>query len=148
MREFFSSLALACVVGAVCVSLVGKAYEKQLRYVIALLFTVLTVLPLLNFIAGKPWESYELEFDYQESISTEDLLAEQLAEDTEKAVAEYIFSESGIKVAFVSIQIESVEAEYLVKKIDVKLNSAADRDAVVACLDELTQGKVETEVYG
>ncbi len=148
MREFFTSLALACVVGAVCVSLAGKTYERHIRYVVALLFTVLTVLPLLSFVAGRPWESIELEAAEEQSVEVVDLLAEQLSEDAERAVAEYIFSESGIKVASVGIQIEGKEGEYLVKKISVKLRSAADRESVESCLDKLTEGKVETEVYG
>lgn len=146
MREFFVSLFCAAVAGGLCTALAGKPYEKHIKYIAALVFTVMVVSPLLSFVAKPPPENPTSEQISVDSNAAEQLVIKQLCSDSEEALAAYIFSETGIKADHVGIQIESVEDEYKVVSITVKLDKDGDCHAVKSCIEALHGGDIPTEV--
>ncbi len=147
MKEFFVSLFAASVAGGLCSVLVSKAYEKHIKYISALIFTALLAAPLLSFVsASLPAEEFEQTDISIESDAAEQLIIRQLEQDSAEALLSYIFSETGIKAASVGIQIESVEGEYHVRHIAVRLGSTEGKSAVENCLNALHGGEVPTEV--
>lgn len=147
MSVFFKSLLYAAVAGGLCSSIVGKAYEKHVRYLIALLCTALIVSPLLSLIPSfdfsKPEAGGEASADFGVA---EALIVRQGAEDAEKAVKEYIFSETGIKPKAVSIQIKSKEEGLVVEKLTVSLHAVTEEKTVKDCLEGLFQDTLTIEV--
>ncbi len=147
MREFFLSLFCAAVAGGLCTVLAGKAYEKHIKYISALVFTAVVVSPLFSFVGQSVPDGELVAAEISvESDAAEELVKKQLEQDSADALASYIFSETGIKAVSVGIQIESVEGEYHVRHICVRLTDKDDNEAVRRCLEALHGGEVSTEV--
>ena len=138
MKSFFTSLLYAAVAGGLSVAIAGKAYEKHLRYLVALLCTAIIVSPLISLVVNT-----ELDLPEREDAVSVDaeaaarLIAAQTAEDMEKAAADYIFSKTGIKTRAVSIQIESKEDTLSLATVKARVSYEAELDAVKTCLAEL-----------
>ncbi len=147
MKEFFVSLFAAAVAGGLCSVLGGKAYEKHIKYISALVFTAVLMSPLFSlFGASLPSGELDLPEISVDGAAAEELLAKQIEKDSTETLLSYIFAKTGIKPTAVSIQIESVEGEYHVRRIAVRTGNADGVAAVRSCLEELHHGEVPTEV--
>ncbi len=143
MKSYFTALLFSAVAGGIAAALVGKPYEKHLRYLAALICTAVIVAPIVSLVP-----KIELSFPKGDSIelSSCDLVAEQAAEDAEVALKNYIFSETGIKAGDVSIEIERVEGQLFLRGVRVK-TLQSEQDTVKGCLDALLGDTAEIEVY-
>lgn len=127
--------------------MVGKAYEKHIRYLSALLCTAIIVSPILNFVPRLDIKDYYVETEIDvDSMAAEKLVLIQQTQDMEKTVADHIFSQTGIKADSVSIQIESKDGEPVAEKVIVKISSPTDVKAVKDCLEDVFGSTVPTEV--
>lgn len=146
MSAFFTALLIGSVAGGIATALVGKPYEKHLRYLVALLCTALVATPLIAFVGD-----VELKPPRGDDISAEDraqeLVIQKAAADSQAAVAEYIFGKTGIKVKDISIQIESVEGTLYFRKVRVQTEKH-QVPTVHSCLKELIGAEMEIEVSG
>lgn len=147
MSMFFKSLLYAAVAGGLCASVVGKAYEKHIRYLVALLCTAIIVSPLLSLVPSFELSKPSLGADASvDSRAAAALVARQGAEDGERAVAEYIFSQTGIKPREVSIQIKSKGEELTIEGLTVWVSTDSEAETVRGCLDKLFGNALDAEV--
>lgn len=147
MKSFFALLLYASVIGGLGTALVGKAYRKHIQSLAALLCTAVIVAPLISLAADFSTFS---PFDY-EAVSVdgslyESLLTEQARADAEKTLCDYIFSETGIKVLGVSIDIESKEEGLVITALSVNVHTAQDAEVVEALLLDKLENTVRAEV--
>lgn len=146
MKSFFTSLLYAAVAGGLSSAIAGKAFEKHLRCLAALLFAAVTVTPIVSLLASAPIGGAELWQEQTVSVSGESLFLRQAAEDAAAAVKGYILNETGIRAEEVCIDIESVEGEAVFRKLRVKLADPADTERVCLCLEGLVGSEMEIEV--
>lgn len=148
MKSFFLAVIYASVIGGLSAALVGKAYEKHLRYLASLLCLTLVISPFLSLTVGD--ELGTLEYDeasFSAVADAEELIVAQTLSDAEEAVENYIFEQTGIKVKSVGIDIESVGNDLYYKKINVCVYNDEDVSTVEESLSKLTEGSLDTEVY-
>ncbi len=141
MKEYFSALLFSSVAGGIAAALVGKPYEKYLRYLAALVCTALMVAPLAGVLPS-------LNLDLPETESSQlsyDPVAQQTKEDAETAVYNYIFAETGIKVKSLCIEIERTEGQLFFRSIRVTAEES-QVETVRQCLKGLLHGAMEIEV--
>lgn len=146
MKSFFVSLLYAAIIGGIGAALVGKPYRKQLRAVSALLCTAVAVSPLLGALPD-----LETELTYRDDYSVDntahcEAIEKQLRLDAESAVCDYIFSETGIKPAYLSISFESVDNELTVTAVRVRVQTEEQAAAVRSAISEGIGGKYDLEV--
>lgn len=147
MKAFFSSLLYASIIGGIGAALVGNTYKKHIQSLAALLCTAVMVSPLVKASLSL---GETLPF-VQESVSADSaahqkLLTQQIKTDAEKAVADYIFSETGIKVLSVCIDIESEEEELSISALKAVTENETETEAVKALLLNAVGGNVDIEV--
>lgn len=147
MNAFFTSLLYAAVAGGLSAAMVGKAYEKHIRYLAALLCTAVIVSPLLSLVPQLNVKQPDMEsYAAIDKEAAEKLLTAQAAEDIEKTVADYIFSQTGIKVRRISIQIESKESALQITMVTAIVSTESEAKSVTGCLARLFENTVPTEV--
>jgi len=147
MSTFFTSLLYAAIAGGASAAVAGKAYEKHIRYLTALLCTALVVSPLLSFVLNTDFKAPDIQKDISvDRNAAINMICAQTAEDMEKNLADYIFTQKGIKPLDVSIQIESKGEELTVSALCVRLERAEDLPAVRELLEGLFGNTVPTEV--
>ena len=147
MSVFFKSLLCAAIAGGLSAAVVGKAYEKHIRYLSALLCTALMVSPFLKLIPQLDIRDYKQETEaVVDKQAAEKLVSAQRTEDMENTVADYIFSQTGIKAGGISIQIESKEGTLTVEKVSVTVAEISDIEPVKGCLAKLFENTVPIEV--
>ena len=147
MSAFFTALLYAAIAGGVSVAVAGKAYEKHIRYLSALLCTAVLVSPLLSFVLNTDFKAPDIQSDISvDEGAAIDLICRQTAEDMEKKLWDYIFTQKGIKPLQVSIQIESKDKELAVAAVSVRLCKAEEIAAVESLLTQLFGNTVATEV--
>lgn len=139
------SLLYCAVAGGLATAVVGKAYEKHLRFLASVICIALLVSPLLGALP-----SVSLSMDYRTEDEKSDLATElirlQSAEDAARALENYIFNQTGIKVRSVSIDIEGQGQDLYFTKALVTVERAEDAKTVKTCLDGLFGNAMETEV--
>ena len=146
MKTFFVSLIYAAAAGGVSTALVGKPFEKHLRYIASLLCTVLIISPLLHVLPGVTLDAIAPEEPPVSAHTAEELIISQTVKDGSAALENHIFSQTGIKVKSVSIDIESEAEELYFQRIRVKVYREEDVHPVEECLLLVTGGGMETEV--
>lgn len=147
MKAFFSSLLYASIIGGIGAALVGNTYKKHIQSLAALLCTAVMVSPLvkasLSLGETLPFVQESVSAD---SVAHQKLLTQQIKTDAEKAVADYIFSETGIKVLSVCIDIESEEEELSISALKAVTENETETEAVKALLLNAVGGNVDIEV--
>lgn len=147
MSTFFTSLLYAAVAGGVSAAVAGKAFEKHIRYLTALLCTALVVSPVLSFVLNADFNAPDAGGGVSaDSNGAIEMICKQAAEDMEKNVADYIFAQEGIKPLEVSIQIESKDSTLEVSSLRIRLERAEEVSAVKELLGRLFGNAVPTEV--
>lgn len=147
MKAFFSSLLYASIIGGIGAALVGNTYKKHIQSLAALLCTAVMVSPLVkaSLSLGETLPSVQ-ESVSADSAAHQKLLTQQIKTDAEKAVADYIFSETGIKVLSVCIDIESEEEELSISALKAVTENETETEAVKALLLNAVGGNVDIEV--
>ncbi len=146
MKAFFTSLLYAAIAGGISVAIAGKAYEKHLRYLAALLCTALIVSPLLSVVNTKSLKLPDSQSNLSvDSEAAEKLITAQMKEDAEKHLADHIFSQTGIKPTSVSIQIERENKEAQIKGVKIKIPAGENKTAVEGIVASLF-GDIPAEV--
>lgn len=147
MKAFFSSLLYASIIGGIGAALVGNTYKKHIQSLAALLCTAVMVSPLVkaSLSLGETLPSVQ-ESVSADSAAHQKLLTQQIKTDAEKAVADYIFSETGIKVLSVCIDIESEEEELSISALKAVTENETETEAVKALLLNTVGGNVDIEV--
>ena len=146
MKSFFASLLYASLIGGIGAALSGKAYRRHLQYLTALLCTAVIAAPLLGLIPR-----FDLKIPQEDPVSVdssaaESLVIQQSRQDAETALGGYIFSETGIKVLSVSIDIESGEEGLIISCIRVKTKTESERRTVSVLLSSLYGEDTTVEV--
>ncbi len=148
MTGFFTSLLYAAVLGGVSVVIGGKAYEKHIKYLTALICTAIIVSPLLSFAVNTDFTAPDMGDGISvDSSGAMEMLCTQAEEDMAKRLGDYIFAKKGIKAADISIQIESKDKELSVCAVTVRLPSGEDGESVRSLIAELFGNRVPLEVY-
>ena len=136
MSAFLKGLLYAAIAGGIASAVVGKPYEKHIRLLSALMCVALLVSPLLRLLPAFSLSPPQLEEGGSADNSiAEALVARQAAEDAEKAAADYIFTQTGIKVRAISIQIESRQQTLHLSSVSVTVGVAEEAEAVRSCLE-------------
>lgn len=143
MKEYFTALLYASLAGGIATALVGKPYEKYLKYLAALICTAIIATPLIKLV---PTVSFEKPQYQTEDTEYPDLVAEQGAEDGETALYNYIFSQTGIKAGDVCIEIERQGEQLYITAVRVQV-AESETAKVEALMAELFGNAVEIEVY-
>ena len=147
MSQFFRSLLYAAVAGGISAATVGKAYEKHVRYLAALLCTAVILTPLLSLVPDFDTVKPDVgEYASADEYAAARLVGKQAAQDAEVAVTEYIFSQTGIKPREISIQIESKEEGLCITGVSVSIASNEEAEIIKHCLTGLFGNGVPIEV--
>lgn len=141
MSAFLKALLYAAVAGGIASAAVGKPYEKHIRLLSALLCVALMVSPLLRLVPSLSLKLPQPEEDVSaDSAAAAALIARQAAEDGERATADYIFTQTGIKVNGIRIQIESKQQTLHLCLVSATVGAAEQVAAVRDCLQQIFEG--------
>lgn len=148
MREFFVSLFYAAVAGGIASALAGKAFEKHVRYLSALVCAAVLCVPLLSLAPGiraaLPEENAQS--GSADTSAVQALLEKQAVEDLEAQISQLIFEQTGIKPQSVGIQIESVDGTLHVRSVSVSAGGGDDAERIRECLSGVFAGHIPVEV--
>lgn len=148
MKDYFYSLIIASVTGTVCALLTKGGFEKYIKYITALICTIILISPL----SRKDFSSAAQEYrDALELLSREEMnnmygpsdnLARQRAEEY---ITEVLFEKFGIKPHYCNINIDWNSNEPTVKSIEVGITSQTEeqRKQIKAHLENLLGGEVK-----
>ncbi len=148
MREFFTSLLCAAVIGGIGSALVGKAYRRHFRAFAAILCCAVTVYPLFSVLPKFSESLPEYDGVSVDAFAAESLVLSQAKSDAEDALLNYIFTETGIKVKALSIEFESKEQQIHITKVFVRVATSAEAETVRALLVASCGNDTTVEVEG
>lgn len=151
MKSFFISLITASVVGALSTSLVCKNYEKYVKYIAALICTVIVISPISEVFSQikallSTEETAYTEPEPKNYSASNELIAKKTEETAEAYVSQLVFSDLGISTAAIDIEIESKDGEFIIKTVTAKTTDKKDREILEPYLENLFGEEPQIEV--
>ncbi len=137
MKEYFYTLLITSVCGAICTMLAWGGFEKYIRYVASLICVALIITPFRNIDVSNIADSVTQEMSNELSEKTSDLylLASDMTEErAEEYISQIVFGRFGINTVYSDIKIDWDKEEPTIESICValkqedmnKANSAQD----------------------
>lgn len=124
MKDYFFTLIITSVAGAVCAMLTNGGFGKYMKYIAALICAVLILAPLRTADISKAAEELTDEMSSALPDTAQDLyrLSGELAEErAEEYISEILFSEFGIKPLYSSIDIDWAAEEPIIESIQTAI---------------------------
>lgn len=152
MKSFFISLITASAVGALSSALVCKSFEKYIRYIAALICTIIIVAPVSSLLPSIK-SGAVLSFDdigAAEAFASDggalELIGDKTESETEAYIKSLVFSDLGINLSAVIIEIESVGSSLYIKRVAVTPEQSGDVDKLREYLEKLFGSETLIEV--
>ena len=126
MNGYFYTLLITSVCGGICALLAWGGFEKYIKYIAALICTVLVLSPFRDMDISDSAEDImgEISVNYETSVQNMYALAGEMTEEkTKQYISDLVFSESGIKPTCVNIKIDWNKNDPVIENITVTLNS-------------------------
>lgn len=122
MRDYFSALFVASLLGAVCTSLAGSKLEKYMRYLASLICILLIISPLRNL--KLPSSSLpEGTLSVPEGTTLSALAEEEAEKEICRAISASISQGTGITPMSLCIDIDWNSSEPVIKALTVALRT-------------------------
>ncbi len=146
MSGYFYTLILTSVCGSACALLASGGFEKYIKYIAALVCTVLMISPFKDINTAEITQGFT---EMSESFDASDGLypmATQMTEDrAEEYISQIVFSEFGIYPLYTNIKIDWDQTEPIIEKITVALEREHinNSEGIKKYLREILGGEVE-----
>lgn len=124
MSTYFLTLLTASVCGAVCTLLAWGGFEKYVKYIAALVCTVIMISPFKELKLSDASDYVADGYSYSEESGGElYALASQMTEErAEEYISQIVFAEFGIKVLYTDIRIDWDKEEPIIEEVTVALS--------------------------
>lgn len=124
MSGYFYMLIITSVCGSVCSLLASGGFEKYIKYIVALICTVLMLSPFrdmeLKEITNVGTDISEL---YNQSEGLYPLATEMTESRAEEYISQIVFSEFGITPLYTDIKIDWEQPEPVIQQIIIAVDS-------------------------
>ncbi len=146
MNGYFYTLIITSVCGSLCTLLVSGGFEKYIKYVVALICTVLMLLPISKL------DLSEIQQTVNELPEISDMsqglypIATQMTESrAEEYISQMVFSEFGINPIYTHIEIDWEQPEPIIQSIKIALDSenVSKSKEIKKYLKDVLGGEVE-----
>ncbi len=146
MSGYFYMLILTSVCGSVCAMLASGGFEKYIKYIVALICTILILVPFRDFDLKEIGNTFS---DISgESHTSEGLypLATEITENrAEEYISQIVFSEFGITPLYTHIKIDWEQHEPIIESISIAVGSGdiSRSEEIKKYLKDILGGEVE-----
>ena len=146
MNGYFYVLVVTAVCGGICSVLVEGGFEKYIKYIAALVCTLVMITPLkdldMDFESQEFWDLEEVFSDSGTELYP--LAAEMTEIRGEEYISQMVFSQFGIKALSVDIKIDWGQTEPVIQDIEVVLpkEEAEKKQDIGDYLKKLLGGEV------
>ncbi len=146
MSGYFYMLIITSVCGSVCTLLASGGFEKYIKYIVALICTVLMLSPFRDMELTEIEDSFsDISDSFDQSEGLYPLAAEMTEARTEEYISQMVFSEFGIYPLYTNIKIDWEQPEPIIENIIIAVGSEnmSFSEDIKKYLKDILGGEVE-----
>jgi len=146
MSGYFYMLIITSVCGSVCTLLASGGFEKYIKYIVALICTVLMLSPFRDMEITEIEDSFsDISASFEQSEGLYPLAAEMTEARTEEYISQIVFSEFGIYPLYTNIKIDWEQPEPIIENIIIAVGSEdmSFSEDIKKYLKDILGGEVE-----
>ena len=123
----------------------SNTMSKAVQLTLNLCVFTITVLPFFSFM--NKFEYSKTEIPESETIQDTDItLAKLTADEFEKLLKSQIYKNAGIEIKNIEVELDTVENDFIIKKVSVNLADEVDTESIKNCLIEILGENITTEI--
>ena len=123
----------------------SNTMSKAVQLTLNLCVFTITVLPFFSFMNN--FEYSKTEIPESETIQDTDItLAKLTADEFEKLLKSQIYKNAGIEIKNIEVELDTVENDFIIKKVSVNLADEVDTESIKNCLIEILGENITTEI--